>query len=269
MPRLSQCLAVAILAAIALAGGEARSASQLLGIVASNGLATPLQCQDGICSGHLSSFCLQEARPAPSADSEYEIAAGGGLTVVARLADGRELRLPGEGVVSLHTLIGFTSVRVSLSEDKLRSMGAVTASVEVGPMTTIMPMPVAGDPNPQTPEEIAYAAGPMRRLAEATFEQHGTAADAARLSSLLINVLPESEPQTAADREALWDRLAAEPGVRSMSAVGVAEAQQIYRSCELAVDSKSSFTLKSCLEFHHADLMAVSNRAFWNESGGS
>jgi hypothetical protein len=109
----------------------------------------------------------------------------------------------------------------------------------------------------------------MRRLAEATFEERGSAADAARLSSLLINLLPDSEPQSAVDREALWGRLAAEPGVQVMSPVGVAEAQQIYRSCEIAVDSKSSFTLKSCLEFHHADLMAVSNRAFWNESGGS
>ena len=152
MPALRHILAAAILASSAFAAPSAEAASQVLGLVASNGLPTPLQCQDGVCSGHFSSFCLQQARPAPSADSEYTLAPGGSLTLIARLADGRQTRLPGDGLLSLHNMIGFTSIRISLPEAKLKALGAVSVAVEVAPMTSVIPVPVAGDPNPQTRE---------------------------------------------------------------------------------------------------------------------
>ena len=254
---------------LGLAAADGHAATQVLGLVASNGLPSPLTCEGGVCAGHVSSFCLQEARPAPAANSEYSLAPGGRLTLIATLADGRQLRLPGEETLSLHTLIGFTSVMISIPQAKLKELGAVSAAVEVGPMTTLLPAPVAGDPNPQSKEEIAYAAGPMRRLAEAAFEAPGTAADAARLSSLLINSLRDDEPQTAEGRDAIWDRLMARSDTSRLSPSGIAEARQIYRYCEISVASKSSLNLRSCMELHHADLMAVTNREFWDRNGGS
>jgi hypothetical protein len=269
MLKIHHAFAFLFVALIGVASGRAEAASQVLGLVASNGLPTPLQCQDGTCSAHLSSFCLQQARPAPSADSEYELAPGGKLTLIATLADGRQIRLPGERLVSLHTMIGFTSVRISLPEVSLKKLGAVSVAVDVGPLTAVIPSPIAGDPNPQTTEEIAYATGPMRRLAQGSFEQRGAGADAARLSSLLINALPGEEPQTKEGRDALLAQVLAQPGAQSLSAAGVVEARQMYNSCEISVASKSAFNLRSCMELRHADLMAVTNRSFWDRTGGS
>jgi hypothetical protein len=269
MLKLRLVYALAALAGIGFAASEASAASQVLGLVASNGLPTPLQCQDGVCTAHLSSFCLQESRPAPSANSEYALAPGGQLTLIVTKADGTQARLPGDAEASLRTMIGFTSVRISIPEAKLKALGAVSVAVEVGPMTSILPVSVAGDTNPQSREEVAYATGTMRRLAQANFEAHGTAADAARLSSLLINDLPADEPQTQAGREALWSDLLAQTATHPLTSTGIAEARQIYGACEISVASKSSFSLKSCMEMHHADLMALTNRNFWALTGGS
>ena len=190
------------------------------------------------------------------------------------MADGSQARLPGNGLLSLRTMIGFTSIRISLPEAKLKALGAVSVAVEVAPMTSAMPLPVANDVNPQTSEEIAFATGPMRRLARAAFEDRNGAADAARLSSLVINALPADEPQTAAGREAVWTRLLEQVGTprssaQSLSAEGIAEARSMYNACEISVASKSSYSLKGCMELRHADLMAVTNRSFWDRSGGS
>ena len=136
-------------------------------------------------------------------------------------------------------------------------------------MTSAMPVPVASDVNPQTREEIALATGAMRHLAQAAFEDRNGTADAARLASLVINALPADEPQTAAGREAVWTRLLAGSSAQSLSSEGIAEARSMYNACEISVASKSSYSLKGCMELRHADLMAVTNRSFWDRSGGS
>jgi hypothetical protein len=261
---------IAAVLCLGMAAKPAGAASQVLGLVASNGLPVPLHCADGTCSGHFSAFCLQEQRPAPSANSEYSLAPGGTLTLIATLANGQSLRLPGNDLLTIRTRIGFTSVRISLPEEKLKQLGAVAVAVEVAPMTSILPRPVANDPDPLTAQEIALATGPMRRSAEQPFEKPGESADAARLSSLVINLLPEDEPQTAAARDALWNQaIGLESASRSLSPTGIDDAKRIYSNCELSVASKSSFNLRTCLEIQHADLMAQTNRDFWAASGGS
>ena len=270
MPKLILSIAMAAAAWIGLSAAPTLAASQVLGLVASNGLPTPLRCQDGTCIGHFSAFCLQEQRPAPSANSEYLLAPGGALTLIATMADGRTLRLPGSDLLTIRTRIGFTSVRMSLPDEKLKSLGAVAVAVEVAPMTSLLPRPVTGDPDPQSAQEIALATGPMRRAAEKPFEKPGDAADAARLSSLMINLLPEDEPQTADGRDALWNQaLLLASSSLSLNPAGVDDAHRIYSNCEISLASKSSFNLRSCMEIHHADLMAQTNRDFWNSTGGS
>jgi hypothetical protein len=270
MRKVILSFAIVAAACIVLAAEPAAAASQVLGLVASNGLPTPLRCQDGICTGHFSAFCLQEQRPAPSANSEYRLAPAGGLTLVISTADGGSLRLPANNMLTIRTRIGFTSVRMSLPEEALKSLGAVAVAVEVAPMTSILPAPVADDADPLSAQEIVLATGPMRRTAERTFERPGEAADAARLSSLIINLLPEDEPQSASGRNAVWNRaVALAGGNRPITTVGIEDAQRIYSSCELSVASKSSFNLRTCMEVHHADLMAQTNRDFWKSTGGS
>ena len=107
-----------LLALPLLAGTSAavQAAPQILGIVASNGLPTPLHCADGYCSAYLASFCLQEGRYAPNKGSEYRLVPGGRLTIIASLGDGRSLRLPAEDLLTIRTRSGFTSLWLSLPE---------------------------------------------------------------------------------------------------------------------------------------------------------
>ena len=42
--------------------------------------------------------------------------------------------------------------------------------IDVGTGAAMLPVAAANDPDPQTPQEIALATGPLRRLAAATFD---------------------------------------------------------------------------------------------------
>jgi len=260
---------LAALAFPALSAGRAEAATQILGIVASNGMPTPLRCQDGVCRGFFSSFCLEQDRPAPQVQAEYRLAAGGGLTLVVTRADGSRMRLPADGLVSLRSEIGFSSMSISIPEARLRALGASSASIDVAPMTTALPIPVAGDPNPLTPEEIAYVTGKLRRLAEPAFENSGKTNDEARLATMVVNNLPFDEPKTAAGREAVWDKVMAAISGQAVDPTAVAAISRMFSDCGAAVDSLTAFNLGLCMQLRQTDLMSGSNRAFWDSLGGS
>jgi hypothetical protein len=46
----------------------------------------------------------------------------------------------------------------------------------------------------------------------------------------------------------------------------LAMAKDIYRSCQISVDARSSYSMRYCLELRHADLQAVSNHGFWKDT---
>jgi len=275
-PTLGYAPAAALLAA-ALWAAPAGAAPQILGLVADNGFSTPLTCDGFQCSAQFSTFCLQEARSSPSTGTAYTPAPDGAVWLVATAPDGRSLRLPAADHLKIGTLIGFTSVTMSLSEGQRAGLAValgtapeeVQLAVEVGPGVSLVPVPVAGDPDPQTEQEIALATGPMRAAAERTFEAEGAAADAARLTTLLINTMPARGRETAEQRETLFDRMAALPQASALSPAGVQTARGLYAECRISVESSSMFSMRECLRLRHADLMARSNRKFWDETGGS
>lgn len=256
----------ALLLALPLLIGTAtavQAAPQILGIVASNGLPTPLHCADGYCSAYLASFCLQEARYAPNSGSEYHLAPGGRLTLVARLADGRTLRLAGEALLTIRTRSGFTTLNVSLPQARLDALGATSAAVEVGPGTTVLPRAYAGDPDPQSGEEIATATGPMRDLASRTFDRAGQTADTARLIELVIN--RSSDQPGAAAVAGLWGDIARQAKQSGVGQPGIDAAAAIVSECQ---GSGSGFASSVCLEMRQAELMTRLNRRFWDEAAG-
>src|SRR3972149_3149398 len=102
----------ALVLACALSWGGAAGARRVLDLVARNGVATPLDCSGPECDAHFSAFCLQQARVAPSHGDAYAVAPGGAVTLVVSTADGRSLRLPGQGYLRFTALIGSTSVRL-------------------------------------------------------------------------------------------------------------------------------------------------------------
>jgi hypothetical protein len=251
-----------------LAGTSAavQAAPQILGIVASNGLPTPLHCADGYCSAYLASFCLQEARYAPNSGSEYRLVPGSQLTILASLGDGRTLRLPAEGLLSIRTRSGFTALRVSLPEARLKALGATAAAVEVGPKTTVLPLAYAGDPHPQSADEVATAAGPLRRIAAETFDRPGEGADTVRLIELVINRLPERSQPSAATLAALWGEVAARARQSGIAAGSIDATAAVITECEGSAGT--GFAGGVCLEMRQAELMTNLNRRFWDQAAG-
>jgi len=269
MRYVGRLLLIAGLVLPALPCFQAEAATQVLGLVASNGAPTPLQCQGGICRGFFASFCLQQYRPSPIVYSEYRVGPVGALTLVARRADGSAIRLPAGDMVAIRTDIDFSSVIISVPESELKALGAVSASIEVAPLTSVVPAAVAGDPSPQSPEEIAYATGMLRRLAQRSFEDRGANTDAARVATFLVNTLPAQEPTTAAGRRNALDRAVELAGGKNLDPAAVSTAAQMLEACAAGVEAGASFDLRLCMKLHQTDMMSTFNRDFWERTGGS
>ena len=247
----------AVVAGLWLAATGAEAAPQILGLVASNGVPTPLSCENGLCSGFVSSFCLQAGRPSPKVDTEYRLASGSGLVLIARRADGSSIRLPGDDLVAVRSRVGFSSVTVSLPEAQLKALGAVSAAIEVAPLTSVLPVAEAGDGDPQTAADIAYATGPKRRIAQQSFETPGEASDAAKLAALVINSLPAEEPKDETARHAVWEKALMLAAGSPLDPHGIAEAAAMYRNCGASVDAHTAANLKVCMEMHQAGLIGA------------
>ena len=269
MHRTRFAILFAVLALPALLAGRAEAAPQLLGLVASNGMPTPLHCQSGVCGGFFSSFCLQQYRPAPLIYTEYRLAPQGGLTLLLTRANSTQLRLPAEGLVTIRSEIDFSSVTMSIAEARLKALGAVSAAIEVAPLTSILPVPVAGDATPQGADEIALATGKLRQLAQKSFEDRGEARDEARLATLLVNSLPAGEPKTAAGRTAVWNQALSLAAGQKLDPGAVANASKMYKACGVTADMNAEVDLKLCLQLRQTDLMSRFNRDFWDSTGGS
>jgi hypothetical protein len=265
-------IVTATITAIGLAVGRAEAAPQILGLLASNGMPTPLRCRDDVCTGYFASFCLQEARDAPSTGQEYELAPGGALVLIATQLDGRRLRLPANDLLTIRLRSGFSSVRISLPKARLKALGigmlgANSLAVEVEPETTILPVVTSDDPDPQSPQEITQAIGPLRRLAAKMFDGSGEIPDAARLVGLLINALPPEDDPGPVGLDALFHQVAASVGSGRFGSEGFTAAKSIVSGCQPF--PPNSVALGFCLESQQNGLLATLNSEFWDAIGGS
>ncbi|MFZ5789913.1 MAG: hypothetical protein ACOY3L_04365 [Pseudomonadota bacterium] len=261
--------AAALATLLTLPGGAAAS-PQALGIVASNGHPTPLLCDAaGECRARFSAFCLQQAREAPPQGTLYRLADGSSLTLIVTRSDGRAERLPATPYIRFESQFGFTSVEAVLPAPARQALDAETVALEVGPAATLLPVEAANDPDPQSPEEIALATGPLRAAASRLFEAPGPAADAARLTTLAINALPPVHEEETAALDRLWARTVVAGRASGLSAEGIAAAEAIWQSCQLGLASQMRLSMRECLELRHTDLMTRTNRQFWEETGGS
>lgn len=253
-----------------LAGApSAAAAPQVLGVVATAG-PRPLHCAGGECTAYLSTFCIQRERPAPEAGALYRPAPGPqGLILVVTGADGAVSRLPAEEHLRVESYGGYSAVRVSLAEAEAARLGAVAVSVEAGPAASLVPVPVAGDPDPLSETELALATGPLRGAAAALFDRPGSPrADAARLTSLLINALPERGPEAAALRDRLWSAQLARADLAGLHPAGRTRAELGYRACRWQAARGEVPNLRACLRRSHDALMMELNEEFWDQIGG-
>lgn len=250
----------------------AGAAPQMLGLVAT-AKPVPLTCADGICESEISAFCLQQERDLPAPGTAYAPVEPTSIVLVARTADGREIRRPAGHLVRLNTARAQFAVRLRVPEAALRELaglgGGESLAIEIGPLAAAAPVPVAGDADPLSAGEIAAASGPLRALAGDIAVTGGYNGTAAVVSNLLINTFRASGGR----RDGLWElafgdeaaigrryaQTAADPGVR--------QAAKNYRICQ-SIPSAAEFG--RCLEFNHDSHMGWINIEYWNNvSGGS
>jgi len=268
----TRILLAALITALSLVTSRAEAAPQILGLVASNGIPTPMSCDRSGCTALLASFCLQEVRDAPADGQVYRPGPVGGLDLILARPDGTHMTIGANELAAINLYEGLSTVQVSLPFSALAARGIGvgkddTFSLSVRDGTSVLPAAIANDPDPQTPEEIALATGPMRKLAAKTFDTGSGDADAAQLLGLLINALPQTEDSAPVAVHRLLERIVAgiEPG--RLSPQAVADAQRIVRQCEPF--PATALAQGFCIRALQRDMLAEMNEEYWDAAGGS
>ena len=127
-------------------------------------------------------------------------------------------------------------------------------------------MAYAGDPHPQSADEVATAAGPLRQIAAETFDRPGEAADTARLIELVINRLPDRSQPSSVTIAALWGEVAASARQSGIAPGSIQATAGVIAECEGSAGT--GFAGGVCLEMRQAELMTNLNRRFWDQAAG-
>lgn len=266
--RYSRFLLAAIAAALmALVAGTAGAAPQALGLVATAS-PTPLICRDGECAAMFASFCLQQHRIAPYLGTLYRPAGGTEITLVVTTADGGEFRLPGTDHLRFRAGADYTLVRISIDEDKIAALDGVQVAVAVGRHASLAPLAIAGDADPLSRRELATATGPDRRAAAAFFESGDVTTELTRLTTWLINALPEDGRAAADRRNEIWRRAAAAGRAQGIGEDALDRAGQSYRGCASVVGDGTAFNMRGCMIRLHHHRQSKANKTFWRSLAG-
>jgi hypothetical protein len=251
-------LATLPLTAIALSPAPAQAAPQILGLIASIE-PVPMTCVGGICTAELSAVCLQQHRPTPPTGTVYRPAKRSHITLTVTGPSGVNHRLPVAATLSFTSLRQFSAVKVSLPEATVRRLGDGAAWLSVGPMASIIPVAIAGDPNPQSASEIARYTGPLRALVERAFERDSDHVNATRILNQMVNRLPKNSSAGIEKVAALWQQ-----------AVGkdVTDETQKYlkhavEDCRETLRTGVMSDLRSCLSYHHDYLSGENTTNGW------
>lgn len=252
--------ALAILIGIAVHGGTAVAAPQVLGLTAGNA-PIPFSCVGDSCTAVAGSFCLQRERLMPGWGTPYEASHPERLTLALLARDGSVARIAGGPWIKFSAYNGYTMVRMSVPRALLAAHGATAAAAEIGPGIALVPLPQAGDGNPQSADEIALATGPMRIAAAHYLDRPSVGTDAARLVAALVNALPEQHTIDA-DNSGLWQNTITDGLAGAVDPAAVSGARHAYEICRDLTD------LRRCLVSQHHDLMERGNVEFWDETSG-
>jgi hypothetical protein len=261
MRRVYQILSAFAVFAVCLPSG-AFAAPQILGLTAFNE-AIPLTCADGACTVELTTFCLQRRRDDPEPGTAYTVHDPESVRLILTAADGTRSEVAATGLVSIVTKRGFTAAEARVDASALTRLGAVAAAITVSDGATLIPVPVAGDPDPISAQELAYATGPLRLTAGHWLEGRDAKPSAIRLINRVLNATPPRGRMANNERHGIWDRV---NGTESRDAAdaGVVRAMDILEACQFRVDVGRYFNLRNCLEVKQDSLMLDMNTRYWS-----
>ena len=247
--------------------GPAQAAPQILALLETD-TATKLVCEDGTCRAEFTTYCLQKERDIPVASTPYEVAKGHRLNLVLTDADGTTSTVPATEHVRVATARrGHTAVVIEIDESALAKLGAISAAIEFGGGVALTPVPTAGDPNPQTAQDIALAVGPLRMTGTRKIDKAGGTVETVWALNRLVNAVPEGAGKDRTARAGLWRRAMNTP-LGSAPKARVETAAQEFKTCwDSRVVEVGAVSLKSCLQRRHDRLMWDNVLRYWDAVG--
>ena len=249
-----------VLIGLAVTVGGAFAAPQVLGLTASNA-PIPFSCAGDTCTAVAGTFCLQRDRAIPLWGTPYGASHPERLKLALLGRDGRIARVAGGPWIKFSAYSGYTMVRLSVPHALLAAHDAAAVAVEIGPGIALVPLPQAGDSNPQSADELALATGPLRIAAARYLDQPSVGTDAARLVAALVNALPEQHGIDD-DNSGLWPNTITSGVATSVDPAAISGARNAYDRCRQQTD------IRRCLLSRHREFMENGNDKFWDETAG-
>jgi len=257
-----------VLVACAFIAQEARADFQALGVVATN-QPSSMDCQDGLCTAYLSTFCLEKDRPPPPNRTTYRPAEGTTITLIVETADGRTLRLAGNDWLRFETRTNYTGVLAITDETRTGKLDAVKISVDVSPLASLLPVVENGGDNPHSAAEVALAIGPYRQAAQHYFDKTAPRSEAVAFAADLINALPRSGNVAEARQKTIVAGARAAFAKSNTSPEARAEVDRLIDVCHVRFPRRWHMSMRLCIEHEHGTLQVLTNNAFWESLGGS
>jgi len=260
-------LAAGLMISVLAAPGWA--APQILAALPTS-VGIPFTCADGTCQADLSTYCLQQERPAPSHGTVYTPAAAGDFKLHIKTAAGIKTLAAAAHVTFVESR-GFMAVSAVINELKLKDLGGTDAVISVGQAASLLPEAVPYDPDPLTEKEIAYVTK-WRREQGADMVDKAPKAKAAQVLASIANRLPRHGATVPGTLESIWEQAIGDEldGIApDVAAPSLQRAQMEFRQCRDGVGRYSFGGVRRCLEYRHDDMIRNLNIDFWNTKPAS
>ena len=244
---------------------SAKAAPQILAVLTTDG-GVPFTCKGGICSAELSTYCLQRERPAPDAGTVYQPAAAEDFTLSVKMASGRVRNLPATEHVAFVNARGYMTITAVIEPRQLKRLGSLNATININENASLLPVPVAGDPNPLTEKEIAYVTESLRKRGQG-FVDKKPRAFAARLLTRVLNAMPEEGPAMPGTNERLWYEAIGDVQTGDR---GFKQAREAFEGCFSGPQSGAyGVGVRRCVEYRHDEFIRILNNDYWNAQPNS
>ena len=106
----------------------------------------------------------------PNSGQPYIPAAPEQFSLLVTRKDGSTVTVPASDHVTFKSVRGYASVKAVMRRDVLASLDAKSATIVVAPGAALIPEAVAGDPNPISEAEVAFATKSLREHGNEVFD---------------------------------------------------------------------------------------------------
>ncbi|MAF95467.1 MAG: hypothetical protein CMM60_06905 [Rhodospirillaceae bacterium] len=252
---------VSFVFAAVLVAGSAQAAPQIVAAVPTVE-EVELACAGGGCSAEFSTICLQQSRTPPTRDTAYGLHGPerAAVAFTGYRKDGAAVALAPE-LLRFDSYRGHSAFRFSVPSRFLKDRGLSRLTVKVERLAMLLPVPEAGDPKPQTADDVTLALSEVETTGRYWAARNGENMAMARLTNRIINRLPQQGSISTEDSETLWQRaLAPEKG---LTGEPLAWNRRYVDYCRENALSPGSFSMRHCLGNAHDWFLKDLNTDYW------